>query len=102
MKYGEWDAQIVKNCWRMSHILPTTWNVDCALIDEREKNRTREESDELGALISKSDWVMMRCQLTLTFKMEREEITPLELSTDELVDVSLGINYVQGFDLNVD
>jgi hypothetical protein len=34
--------------------------------------------------------------------MEREEITPLELSTDELVDVSLGINYVQGFDLNVD
>jgi hypothetical protein len=35
MKYGgsyevwsELDAQIVKNCWRMACILPTTWNVD--------------------------------------------------------------------------
>ena len=26
----------------------------------------------------------------------------LELNTDELVDVALGINYAQGFDLNVD
>jgi hypothetical protein len=34
--------------------------------------------------------------------MEHEEITKLELSTDELVDVALGINYAQGFDLNVD
>jgi hypothetical protein len=50
--WSEWDAQIVKNCWRMAHILPTTWNVDFALIDEREKNKMREESDELGALIS--------------------------------------------------
>jgi hypothetical protein len=33
--------------------------------------------------------------------MEREEITELELSTDELVDVAFGINYPQGFDLNV-
>jgi hypothetical protein len=44
----------------------------------------------------------MRCQLRLTFKMEREETIELELSIDELVDVSLGINHVQGFDLNVD
>ena len=34
--------------------------------------------------------------------MEGEEITKLKLSTDELVDVALGINYAQGFDLNVD
>jgi hypothetical protein len=35
--------------------------------------------------------------------MEREENTELELSTiDELVDVAFGINYAQGFDLNVD
>ena len=34
--------------------------------------------------------------------MEGEENTKLELSTNELVDVALGINYAQGFDLNVD
>jgi hypothetical protein len=34
--------------------------------------------------------------------MEGEEITELELSIDELVDASLGINYAQGFDLNVE
>jgi hypothetical protein len=33
--------------------------------------------------------------------MEGEEINKLELSIDELVDVALGINYAQGFDLNV-
>ena len=35
-------------------------------------------------------------------QMEREEIIELELNIDELVDVALGINYAQGFDLNVD
>ena len=34
--------------------------------------------------------------------MKGEEITELELSTNELVDVALGIDYAQGFDLNVD
>jgi hypothetical protein len=34
--------------------------------------------------------------------MEGEEKTELELSIDELVDAALGINYAQGFDLNVD
>ena len=33
--------------------------------------------------------------------MEGEEITELELSSDELVDGALGINYAQGIDLNV-
>ena len=35
-------------------------------------------------------------------QMEGEEITELELNIDELMDVALGINYAQGFDLNVD
>ena len=34
--------------------------------------------------------------------MQGTESTELELSTDELVDVALGINYAQSFDLNVD
>jgi hypothetical protein len=33
---------------------------------------------------------------------EGEEIIELELSTDELVDVALGINHVHDLDLNVD
>jgi hypothetical protein len=37
----------------MACILPATWNVDFALVDEKEKNRMQEESDELGALILK-------------------------------------------------
>ena len=41
------------NCWRMACILLATWNVDFALLDEREKNRMQKESNELGALISK-------------------------------------------------
>ena len=51
--WSELDAQIVKNCWRMARILRATWNVDFALVDEREKNRMQEEPYELGALISK-------------------------------------------------
>ena len=54
--YGVWselDAQIVRSCWRMACILPTPWNVDFVLVDERDKNRIQEESDELGAMISK-------------------------------------------------
>ena len=34
--------------------------------------------------------------------MEGEQTIELELNIDELVDVALGINYAQGFDLNVD
>jgi hypothetical protein len=34
-------------------MLPTSWNVDFALVDERKKNKMQEESDKLGALISK-------------------------------------------------
>jgi hypothetical protein len=66
--WSELDAQMVRNCWRMARILHVTWNVDFALVDEREKNRMREESEELGALISKCDWVMMRCQSRLIFR----------------------------------
>jgi hypothetical protein len=35
-------------------------------------------------------------------QMEGEENIELELNIDELVDVALGIDYTQGFDLNVD
>jgi hypothetical protein len=35
-------------------------------------------------------------------QMEGEDIIELELSIDELVDATLGINHAQGFDLNVD
>ena len=38
--WSELDAQIVRNCWRVACILPATWNVDFALVDEREKNIT--------------------------------------------------------------
>ena len=87
----------------MAHIVLATWNVDFALVDEREKNRVREESDELCALISKlrlgdHDEISIKTYI----QMEGEEITELELYIDELVDVALGINYAQGFDLNVD
>jgi hypothetical protein len=37
----------------MACILPATWNVGFALVDERGKNRMQEESNEIGALISK-------------------------------------------------
>jgi hypothetical protein len=35
-------------------------------------------------------------------QIEGEEITKLELSIDELVDVALVTDHAQGFDLNVD
>jgi hypothetical protein len=33
----------------MARILPTTWNVDFALVHERGENRMQEKLDELGA-----------------------------------------------------
>jgi hypothetical protein len=80
----------------MARILPTTWNVDFALIDEREKNRMQEESDELHALISKLRLGDDEMSIETYIQMEGEEITKLELSTDELVYVALGINYAKG------
>lgn len=37
--WTEMDHQIIKNCWRMSKILPLTWNANFATKDEREKHR---------------------------------------------------------------
>ena len=51
--WSELDAQMIMFCWRMACILPTTWNVNFALVDERERNKMQEKSNELGALISK-------------------------------------------------
>ena len=100
--WSELDAQIVRNCWRMTHILYASWNVDFALVDEREKNRMQEESHELGALISKLRLGDDEMSFETYIQMEGEEITELELSTDELVDAALGVNHAQDFDLNVD
>jgi len=100
--WSELDAQIVRNCWRMARILPITWALDFALVDEREKNRMREESEELGALISKLRLGDDEMSIETYIQMEGEEITELELSTDELVDAALGVNHAQDFDLNVD
>ena len=36
--WSELDAQIIRFCWRMACILHATWNVEFALVDEREKN----------------------------------------------------------------
>jgi hypothetical protein len=47
------DAQMVRNCWRMACILSTTWNVDFALVDEMEKNRMQEKSNETWCSDSK-------------------------------------------------
>jgi hypothetical protein len=62
----------------------------------------REESHELGALTSKLQLDDDEMSFKTYIYMEGEEITKLELSIDELVDAALGINYAQGFDLNVD
>ena len=62
----------------------------------------QEESNELGALISKLRLGDEEMSMKTYIQMVREKITELELSIDELVDAALGINYAQGFDLNVD
>ena len=59
-------------------------------------------SVELGALISKLQLGDDEMSIETYIQMEGENIIELELKTDELVDAALGINYAQGFDLNVD
>ena len=86
----------------MARILPATWNVDYALVDEREKNKMQKDSNEFGAQISKLQLGDDEMSIETYNQMEWEEYTRLELSTDELVDVALGTNYAQDFDLNVD
>ena len=86
----------------MARILCATWNVDFALVDERENNRMQKESDEFCALISNLRLGDNEMSIETYIQMEGEEITELELNTDELVDVALGINYAESVDLNVD
>jgi hypothetical protein len=80
--WSELDAQIIKNYWRMARILPATWNVDFALVDEREKNRMRVESDEFGALISKLRLGDDEMSIETYIQMEGEVNIELELSID--------------------
>ncbi len=50
--WTEMDHQIIKNSWRMSKILPLTWNANFATKDEREKHRLQ-QLEELWFLIGK-------------------------------------------------
>ena len=76
----------------MARVLLATWNVDFALVDEREKNGMQEVSDEFGALISKLRLGDGGMSIETYIMMKGEEIIELELSIDELLDVALGIN----------
>ena len=62
----------------------------------------REESHELGALISKLRLGDDKMSFEIYIQMDGEEIPELELSIDKLVDAALEINHAQAFDLNVD
>jgi hypothetical protein len=57
----------------------------------------QEESNEPNALISKLQLGDDEMSIETYIQMEGEEITKLELSTNELVDATLGFNYAQGF-----
>jgi hypothetical protein len=73
----------------MACTLPATWNFDFALVDEREKNKMREELDDLGALISKLQLGDDDILIETYIQMEGEELTELELSTDLRVSNNL-------------
>jgi hypothetical protein len=62
----------------------------------------REQSHELGALISKLRLGDDEMSFETYIQMEGQEITELDLSIDGLVDAAWGINHAQGLDLNVD
>ena len=57
----------------------------------------QEESNERGALISKLRLGDDEMSIETYIQREGEESSELELSTNELVDATLGINYAQGF-----
>ena len=52
MKYGVSWMQNSHELLEDGAYIHATWNVDFALVDEREKKKNQEESYELGALIS--------------------------------------------------
>ena len=64
---------------------------------ERRKNRMQEALDKLGVLISKLPLGDDEMSIETHIQMKGEDITELELSTNELVDATLGFNYAQGF-----
>ena len=57
----------------------------------------QEESNELGALISKLRLGDDEMSIETYIQMEGEESSELKLSIIELVDATLGINHAQGF-----
>ena len=67
------------------HILLATWNVDFALVNEREKNSMQEESYKLHALISKLRLVDDEMSIKTYIQNGRERDFELKLSIEELV-----------------
>ena len=100
--WSELDAQIAINCWRVARILCAIWSVDFALVDERGKSRMQEKLDEVGALISKLRLGDDEMSIETYIQMKGEQKIELELRVKKLVDIALGIDYAQGFDLSVD
>ena len=77
----------------MARILPATWNVDFALVNEKKVNRIQEEWNEFGALISNLRLGDDEISIETCTQMEGEEFIELELNIVELEDATLGINY---------
>jgi hypothetical protein len=59
---------------------PIQWNIDFALVDERENHRMREESHELVALISKLRLGDDEMSIETYIQMEGEERTNSDAS----------------------
>ena len=53
---------------------PIQWNVDFAIVDERENNGMREQSHELGAFISKLRLANDEMSFKTYIQMEGEEV----------------------------
>ena len=62
----------------------------------------QKKSNELGALISKLQLGDDEMSIETYIQMKGEEIIKLKFIFDELVDATLGTNYLQDFNLNVD
>ena len=54
--WRETNPQIIRNNWRMSQILPTYWNANCAMDGERHKLRMKGVENELASLILFESW----------------------------------------------
>ena len=72
------------------------------VVQGKVKGRKLQKERVTLALVVNSTRTIDEMSINTYIEMEGEEIIELELTIDELVDAALGINYAQGFDLNVD